>query len=147
MGKRGGPKPKPAAFKVLHGNPGKREIPPEPKAYGALAPPDWLDGEALAEWNRLAPEITTTMGAAALDSGALTAYCYAWATFVRLRDAEDIVFSDKGACYQNPQVGLRNKSLEQMRKFGAVLGLSPSDRVGIPSNDKFANDPAAEFIA
>jgi P27 family predicted phage terminase small subunit len=147
LGKRGGPKPKPAAFKVLHGNPGKREIPPEPKAYGTLVAPEWLDGEALAKWNQIAPELERTMGAAALDSDSLAAYCFAWATFVRLRKVEDIVWSDKGSAYQNPQVGLRNKSLEQMRKFGAVLGLSPSDRVGIPSQDKFAADPAAEFIA
>lgn len=146
MGKRG-TKPLPAAYKVLHGNPGKRDIPPEPKAYGALTPPEWLDGDALAKWNDLAPELQRTMGAAALDSDTLAAYCYAWATFVGLRDAETCVTSEKGAIYQNPEVGLRNKSLEQMRKFGAVLGLSPSDRVGIPSNDKFASDPAAEFVA
>lgn len=147
MSKRGGPKPKPAAFKVLHGNPGKREIPPEPKAYGALVAPDWLDGEALAKWRQLAPELERTMGAGAIDSDALAAYCFAWATFVSLIGVPVTVESEKGAVYQNPEVGLRNKSLEQIRRFGAVLGLSPSDRVGIPSQDKFASDPAAEFIA
>jgi P27 family predicted phage terminase small subunit len=146
LGKRG-TKPKSAAFKVLHGNPGKREIPPEPTAFGTLVAPEWMEGEALAKWNDLAPHLVETMGAAAMDSDALAAYCYAWSTFVRLRDAEDTVMSDKGSIYQNPEVGIRNKSLEQMRKFGSVLGLSPSDRVGIPSNDKFASDPAAEFIA
>ena len=126
-----GTKPKSAKFKVLHGNPGKRDIPPEPKTYGSLIAPEWMEGEALAKWNDLAPELQRSMGAALLDSDTLAAYCYAWATFVRLRDAGDTVMSDKGAIYQNPEVGIRNKSLEQMRKFGSVLGLSPSDRVGL----------------
>lgn len=139
-----GPKPKPATFKVLHGNPGKRDIPPEPKAYGALIAPEWMEGEALAKWRELAPELQRSMGAALLDSDSLAAYCYAWSTFVRLRDAEDTVTSDKGAVYQNPEVGIRNKSLEQMRKFGAVLGLSPSDRVGLgtKADDQSAMDKA-----
>jgi P27 family predicted phage terminase small subunit len=143
MGKRG-TKPKPAAFKVLHGNPGKRGIPPEPSVYGALVAPEWMEGDALDKWNQLAPELQRSMGAALLDSDSLAAYCYAWATFVRLRDAEDTVMSDKGAVYQNPEVGIRNKSLEQMRKFGAVLGLSPSDRVGLKpmADDQNAMDKA-----
>ena len=66
MGKRG-TKPKPAAFKVINGNGSKRPIPPEPKAYGALVAPDWMEGEALAKWNELAPELQRSMGAALLD--------------------------------------------------------------------------------
>lgn len=147
MGKRG-TKPQPAALKILNGNPGKREIPPEPKAYGALEPPEFLEGIALEKWEQLAPELQRTMGAALLDSDALTMYCLAWENVVRLLGVPDTVVAEKtGAVYQNPQIGQRNKSIEHIRKFGAVLGLSPSDRVGIPSNDKFAADPAAEFIA
>jgi P27 family predicted phage terminase small subunit len=146
LGKRGA-KPKPATFKVLHGNPGKREIPPDPRVYGALSPPDWLEDVALDKWNALAPELERTMGAAALDSDTLAAYCYAYATFVRLRDAEDTVMSDKGSIYQNPEVGIRNKSLEQMRKFGSVLGLSPSDRVGLGESKTQTNERLAGYLA
>lgn len=134
-------------FKVLHGNPGKRDIPPEPRAYGEMQAPEWLDGVAREKWDELAPELQRSMGAALLDGDALAAYCYAWATFVRLRNADDCVMSDKGAVYQNPEVGIRNKSLEQMRKFGSVLGLSPSDRVGLGNRDPSERDPAAEFVA
>jgi phage terminase small subunit len=132
MDKRG-PKPKPAAFKILHGNPGKREIPPEPKAYGALSPPDWLDGLALEKWNELAPDLEKTMGAAFIDSDTLTVYCYLWAKFVRLMDNHLVV----------PE---HNRTIELMRKFGSVLGLSPSDRVGLGTKES-PTKLAKEFLA
>lgn len=146
MAKRG-TKPKPAAFKILHGNPGKRDIPPEPAVRGELTPPQWLEGEAAAKWNQLAPELAETMGAKLVDSDTLAAYCFAWAKFVELRDAPDTVTSDKGNILTNPQVTIRNKSLEQIRKFGSVLGLSPSDRVGLDVGKKEDRDPAAKYLA
>jgi P27 family predicted phage terminase small subunit len=146
MGKRG-VKPLPAIYKELNGNPGKREYPSEPQATGHLCAPEWLDGEALDKWNQLAPELAQQFGAAMADSDTLAAYCYAWAKFVELKDAETYLVTDKGNYVTNPEVTLRNKSLEQLRKFGSVLGLSPSDRVGLPGNAHLDRDPAAEFIA
>ena len=145
MGKRG-VKAKSATFKVLHGNPGKRDIPPEPAVRGALDCPVWMEGESLEKWNQLAPELAETMGAKLVDSDTLAAYCFAWATFVRLRDVEDTITSDKGNVLTNPQVTIRNKALEHMRKFGSVLGLSPSDRVGLTGNSAADNDPASKYV-
>ena len=51
-----GRKPKPTKLKLLAGNPGGRPLPEnEPQPDPAIPdPPDWMEGEALAEWRRIA---------------------------------------------------------------------------------------------
>ena len=54
-----GRKPKPTAIKVLEGNPGKRPLNKFEPAPEKKAPPcpEWLNGEAKAEWERLADKM------------------------------------------------------------------------------------------
>ncbi len=59
MGKRG-PQPKPTALRVLQGNPShkKKTTAEEPKPRPlAPEPPVWLNKEAIAVWNDLAPKL------------------------------------------------------------------------------------------
>jgi P27 family predicted phage terminase small subunit len=88
VGQRG-PKPKPAALKLLAGNPGKR---PQPASSGRGRvrkgvpdrPPE-LTGEAAAEWDRLAPELDAAGLLAVTDRGTLAAYCLAWQDMLAAR--------------------------------------------------------------
>ena len=72
-------------------------------------------------------------------------YCTSWAKFMANKDKPTTVTATKtGAVYLNPEVGQCNKAIEFIRKFGAVLGLSPSDRVGLgaKADDQSAMDKA-----
>lgn len=84
-----GPPPTPTALKALRGNPGKRPIPegePMPSASTPRPPAD-LDGEALAEWKRVVPELESLGLVTVLDRAYLVAYCEAWSTFCLARRA------------------------------------------------------------
>ena len=83
-----GPAPQPRVLKLLRGNPGHRRLRPEVEP--AIAPvvpnaPDFLTDEALAEWNRLAPELHALDLLRTVDVNTFAAYCTA---FARWRSAE-----------------------------------------------------------
>lgn len=139
MGKRG-PRPQPTAFKIVRGNPGKRKLPenePAPEVAAMVpAPPAWLDGQARAEWKRIAPELHKLGLLTDIDVTQLAAYCQAYADVVaRKRDLDKIdepwLYSDNGGAYPHPAVSLYNTALAKMRAFASDFGLSPSSRVGL----------------
>ncbi len=77
----------PTPLKILRGNPGKRALNQgEPKpSPGDLEPPTWLHGDALEEWDRLAPTLHRLGLLTEIDGRALASYCQTWA---RWREAE-----------------------------------------------------------
>jgi len=130
-----GRKPKPTVLKLLDGNPGKRPLndqEPHP-AQGIPNRPDWLDTEALAEWDRVTAELAD-MGLLTLaDRAALAAYCTAWSRWVQ---AEDMVRKfgtivkspEKGFPMKSPYLSIADQALETMRKLMVEFGLTPSSR-------------------
>jgi phage terminase small subunit len=87
MGMRG-PKKHPATLRLLNGtgqgrDSGNQKVAPAPPFNrGAPEPPDWLDGEAKAEWDRVVPELERLDLLKPTDLGALVAYCENWAILV-----------------------------------------------------------------
>lgn len=139
-----GPAPKPTELKRLAGNPGKRplnENEPKPKVVHLHAP-GHLSELAKAEWRRITPELYRLGLLTVVDRAMLTAYCQAWSDLIEgqrhLDDDGEVLTTDKGYKYVNPWVTVRNKAIEQMHKFGAEFGLSPSSRTRIKmeSNEK-----------
>src|SRR4051812_32068274 len=74
--------PKAARLKILSGNPGKRPVNSPPRPAGAdPAPPDWLQGEARAEWGRVASELHKLGLLTVLDVSVLAVYCICYQTW------------------------------------------------------------------
>ena len=132
---RGRP-PKPTAVKKAEGNPGKRPLnTSEPRLPPALPdPPATLTGEALVEWNRVAPELFTAGVLTASDRGALAGYCQAWADWVKARGYladKMIMTTPNGFEIPSPWVAIANKALDKMLKIASEFGLTPSARARI----------------
>lgn len=145
MGLRG-PKTKPTNLKILEGNPGKRPLngnEPQPQ-IGAVCPP-WLSVKAKVHWDYLAPVLVSCGILTKADEVALASYCDALVNYIRASeeiaelssltigaDLQQDMFgaSSKGAKV-HPIISVQKNYAELVLKFGAKLGLSPSDRTGI----------------
>ncbi len=152
MGARG-PAPKPTALRKLEGNPGKRALPknePQPE-IGVAECPAWLSADAQAEWQRVAPELARLGILALIDAMTLAAYCEAfsrWKQAVEMMGKDGIVFvTVAGYVAQHPAVGIANKAMAEMLKFGRELGLTPSarGRMSIPGEAAPA-DPMEKLL-
>lgn len=129
-----GRKPKPTAIKVLEGNPGKRPLNKFEPAPEKKAPPcpEWLNGEAKAEWERLADKMLNLGTLTEMDMAAFAGYCQSYA---RWKEAEEfierhgtIVKTPSGYWQQVPQVSIAQQNLKTMLKFCSEFGLTPSSR-------------------
>lgn len=95
--------------------------------------PRHLTGVARAEWTRIARILFRLHVITDLDRAALAAYCSAYADYVKasnkLKTQGEVIKSAEGNGYQNPWTGIKKRSMDQMVKFGAEFGLTPSSRV------------------
>jgi P27 family predicted phage terminase small subunit len=154
MGKRG-PKPKPTALRVFEGDPGrllgKRSGEPAPAIGSAVpAPPDWLGEVGQAVWREEAPKIHALRLLTEVDCRLFALYCEAWEDFAAARAliAKEglIAVSDKGAEYQHPAVGVKNKAIQRIKQIGAEFGIGPASRVGMKlGSSTSAADALTEF--
>lgn len=129
-----GRKPKPTAMKALEGNPGKRAInKQEPKPESVIPEcPAHLKGVARTEWNRIAKELHRLGIISEIDRAALAVCCTAWADYVKacqqLEKQGEVIISEQGGLYQNPWVAIKKRSMDQVQKFYAEFGMTPSSR-------------------
>lgn len=129
-----GRKPKPTQLKVLEGNPGKRALNnKEPKPTLPLpSPPLVLEGEAMAEWNRVCGELSALGLLTGIDMAVLAGYCQAFSVWVdavgKVKTLGILIRTSNGNVIQNPAVGTMNRQYEIILKACAVLGMDPSSR-------------------
>ena len=117
-----GRKPKPAALKVLCGNPGKRPIAPEPDfPKGWPEMPTFLesDPEACAEWLRVSAQLRKANVVRSVDGTLLAGYCSAVGRAIR---------ASEGATIFTARVGEANRCWEVVRRYAAVFGIGPAER-------------------
>src|SRR5215813_5367813 len=142
-----GRRPVPTHLKVLRGNPGRRalaESEPEPgKSAQIPEAPAFLLGYACDEWYRIAEELHRLNLLTVVDINPLAAYCDAyarWRTAVEaLADMAkcDPVLSGlmtetrNGTPIQNPIVVTAAKAANDMVRYAAEFGLTPSARARI----------------
>lgn len=148
-----GPKPLPANVHMLRGNASKK---PLASLLDDVVRPDveipecpaHLEGEARAEWARIAPHLEKLGLISQIDRAALTGYCDTWGEYVwacgqiKVMNASD-ASGQSGRIWNTPsgykQISvlqqIRNRSLEQMKSFLAMFGLSPSDRSRVTASD------------
>ncbi len=149
---RRGTKPKPAALKLLAGNPGKRRIRPEPSAPSGEPPmPTRLLVEplAVAKWKELVPLLlgigTLTTG----DGEALALLCEVHAAaqqaLLELRASGPVLHTDT-ALKANPAGPLFRSLAALQQSLMAEFGLTPSSRVRLAAKEATAKDDLAEFL-
>ncbi|MET0414529.1 MAG: phage terminase small subunit P27 family [Actinoplanes sp.] len=158
MGKRG-PVPIPPGLKILAGrSPGRdsggRPIPKVP-AFERCAPepPDWLDLEALAEWERIVPALDAVGSIKPEDRGIITARCVAWSRAVHAEaiiaaEGQTVVNPQSGRLATHPAVYIAAAAWRDVVKFGAPLGLDPSSEVNLATtatDDDDENDPFGAY--
>jgi P27 family predicted phage terminase small subunit len=119
--------------------------------------PDHLEGEALAEWERITPHLAKLGLISQVDRSALAGYCDTWGEYVwacqqiKIHNAGD-PSGQRGRVWDTPsgykQISvlqqIRNRSLEQMKSFLAMFGMSPADRSRVTQSDPQLGLPGLE---
>lgn len=95
----------------------------------AISPPPHLVGEALEEWNRVAPEMVARGSLDAKSRAALAAYCLAYARWVRAEAVAaidgDVGVSPMGGDVPSVHRVVADKAAAQMRQWMGELGMTP----------------------
>lgn len=159
-----GPKPLPTNVHLLRGNASKKPLgsllddvvrPP----VEAPECPAHIEGEARVEWERIVPHLLALGLLSQIDRAALTGYCDAWGEYVEATRCIHTLRAHLGTAFREmpesvqgwfaghvaktpsgyEQISIpiqhRNKSLEQLRAFLALFGLSPADRSRVTQSD------------
>lgn len=131
-----GRKPKPSGLRLAEGNLGKRAIPAEPPVKrGAPERPEWLEGEALKEWDRIVPQLEAAGLLAHVDRAALAAYCETWARFVdetlKAKKTGSLVKTPNGYPVTSPHYTNARQAARDLKDWAEQFGLSPSARARV----------------
>lgn len=148
------PKKKPAKLKLVEGRgdgrdsggrmvpkvPGFVRLPPEP--------PEFLEGEARDEWERVLPELQRLQLTKTIEAASLAAYCLAWQRF---SDAQRII-NDEGLLHENSQGRVRHPAVaiveaasKELRAWANEFGLTPAaeSNVACQEDDGGESNPFA----
>lgn len=148
-----GRKPKPAARKLLEGNPGKRRIRPDlPATPGAPAMPDRLLAEpvAVAKWQELVPILLGLKTLTVADGEALATLCEVYAAaqscLLELRAGGPVMRTDLGGVKPNPAGSLYRSLVGLQAQLMSEFGLTPTSRVRLGSNEEKPLDEVEDFF-
>lgn len=124
---------------------GRKVAPPPPFVRRAPEPPDFLDGEALAEWHRVVPGLERLGLLHDGSRAGLAAYCVAWSTFriAAAAVAEGGVYneaSDHGG--RNPATVVLAGASKELRAWCVEFGMTPSaeGRMKVPDTAEGTDD-------
>ena len=117
---------------------------------GTPEPPFPLTAAELTIWPQVVEQLQLTAGLlAAVDGFALHRYVSDWAEWLELKAKIETTgrtsFSENGAEYQSPLVGMKNRADDRLRKFEAKFGMTPQDRAKISVEVESADDVGREF--
>lgn len=128
-----GPKPKPTALRLVHGDRKDRINTREPAA-SKKAPrcPSWLPKEARAVWRRTVSQLSEMGVASETDTDLLATYCMAVVTFQRATEEVEregiLIEGRRDGKVKNPAVQIQRDAARAIAQIGAEFGLSPSSR-------------------
>lgn len=146
----------PAAIKAVTGNAGKRAIDLQAGVQPLVVIPDrplHLNADGKKEWDRLAPQLYPLGLISELDRANLALYCQAWGRWVHAEkqiaklekatpDAGLVQSSPNGYLQMSQWLIIANKSMEQVNKYAAEFGLSPSARSSVSPSANQGGDAA-----
>ncbi len=121
-------KKKPKRLKVLEGTFRKdreQDVKPLIKCENCPKAPDFLSKEALAEWNRIAPDLHKVGLLTDLDIAAFAAYCQLYARFAEA--SKEIDATDDEEVKKNLS-SIAHKAFTGCLQIAKEFGLTPSSR-------------------
>jgi P27 family predicted phage terminase small subunit len=152
MGQRG-PKPQPAAARLLAGNPGKRKVRPDlPAPAGTPPMPARLLVEPVAveKWNELVPILVQLGTLTAADGEALATLCEVYAAtqacLLELRATGPVMRTDLGGVKPNPAGPLYRGLVSLQTSLMGEFGLTPSSRVRLGGKEEKPADEVEDFF-
>ena len=113
-------------------------------------PPEWLDKDAVEEWNRILPLIKE-LPIAALDMGLLATYCQTLSNYknatLKIKDEGLIVETERGTKLSSYYT-IQRDSVNTMNAICPKLGLTVESRLKIlaPSNNQEKSDPFEDLM-
>lgn len=126
---------------------------PQPQK-GTPQPPASLKGEAMAEWQRIVPELARIGLVALIDRAALVVYCRAWQTYCdaidHLEEYGPVVESGRdGGMVKNPSAQIARDAADLMLRYGSRFGFTPSDRVrlAVPADEGAPPEDVASILS
>ena len=129
-----------------------RENEPEP-ACVVPSCPSFLSEDAKKEWKRIVPLLDDVKLLSYMDMSVVAAYCQAYGewknavTELHKEGAGMVILDVRGIPKLNPWVKLSREAFDRMLKAGALLGLSPSSRVGLKVEKPKSASKAEKFRA
>jgi P27 family predicted phage terminase small subunit len=152
MAKRGR-KPKPAAVKLLEGNPGKRPIRPDlPATPGQPQMPKrlLLEPAAVEKWTELVPLLLELGTLTTADGEALATLCEVYAAsqacLLELRAGGPVMHTDLGGVKPNPAGPLYRSLVALHVSLLGEFGLTPTSRTRIGGKEEKPTDEVEEFF-
>jgi P27 family predicted phage terminase small subunit len=149
-----GPKKRPAHLQVRHGETRPSRVnyrePQAPGGTAGIVPPDYLDEDARAVWERLAPTMIPRMMLTVWDPDAFGVYCTAVAHHARaarkVNEMGVIVAGDKGVQVKNPALQVVRDQAAIIATYASRFGLTPGDRASIVLPDEALGAQSAAGI-
>lgn len=134
----------PTAIRELEGNPSKRPLPKEPAITASARMPRTLTPAAKIIWKNLVKAMPKGVFLAT-DTHLMSAYCEQVAAHdeavAMIFEHGSIVQGSTGQEVASPWVRIRNESANKILALGSKLGLSPTDRMNLPSTDDYEENP------
>lgn len=140
----------------------KPKVTRAPKPGPVPDPPDWLQGIALNQWQRLAPKLNALGLFETLDRDLLALYCDAYATYVEARQHAPVQIIERTTKSGEPlgnyeQVSgwatIQKTASKAMTDLMQMMGLTPASRSGLtgstscePQSDDDAPDLLGDLM-
>ena len=107
---------------------------------GRPVKPEWLREIASAKWDEVIALLEAENQLAPIYGDFVAMYCQAFQDFhdaqTTIDDEGKYCHSEKGGIYQHPAVGVQNKAIERINKFGRQLGLSGASIKHVQKTEK-----------
>lgn len=145
-----GPRPVPTELKRLAGNPGKRRLnenEPKPDLITEETPilcPEYLDGEAAAEWDRIIPILRRMRVLTEADLSMVANWCMLHGVLISayadFKKTGTLTKNKRtGSITQNPLLGVVTRTIVEMKAIATEFGLTPSSRVRLATEPEDRN--------
>ena len=114
------------------------------------SPPEWLDEDAIQEWDRILP-LVRELPVKDLDKGLLATYCQTYSNYknatLKLQNEGMVIETERGTKLSSYYT-IQRDSVNTMNAICPKLGLTVESRLKIlaPSNDKEKSDPFEELM-
>jgi P27 family predicted phage terminase small subunit len=112
--------------------------------------PKWLGEGAKRQWRRIAPGLHAVGLLTEVDVTALGLMCEALAQYFEARALVDMegmmAMSDKGNRYQHPALAVMKSTRQEVLKWAAQFGMTPSARSRITLDTDAAEPSLADML-